>query len=182
MPSCSRCNISWTIETVTICPRCLGLDSRGGNTEPWGCLLATMTALAILVGISAWVEYKYDPARKAQAVGSTSEPGPPASAPAARRLAGSWEAPPPAVIPQTLTLNADGTGMDASGVGNFRIRWEEVGSAASPRLRVTYTGASVDAFGREVRAGFRPDDWEEAVEVLGPDAIRVRGAELRRAK
>jgi len=103
------------------------------------------------------------------------------------RLVGSWTTPPGAIAPQTLTVATDGTGMDASGVGNFPFRWrprDEDGDAL--QVRVRYTGDSVNAFGETVKGGAEsirgtgPQDWD--VEFLGPNAIRVHGMVLHRRK
>jgi hypothetical protein len=58
MPRCSRCKQVWTLEAVTVCPRChVSTDEpKAGATWVWG-FLAAAIVLALLGAVSGWMSH-----------------------------------------------------------------------------------------------------------------------------
>ena len=56
MPSCGRCKHVWTLEAVTVCPRCnLSIcERKAGLAWVWGSMVAAAVVIALLGAVSAW--------------------------------------------------------------------------------------------------------------------------------
>ena len=91
-------------------------------------------------------------------------------------LVGSWVAEPIATgvsVPHCLTLKADGTGMDASGVGNFDCRWKTHSTSGDNlRVRLTHTGESY----------WKDEPRDLGIELIDADTIRIDGRVYKRLK
>lgn len=91
------------------------------------------------------------------------------------RLVGHWVAEPYStalVAPHSIAFRADGTGMDASGVGNFPIRWEPVTRSGG---QVTVQVSAHPAVGY-----YPPRTW--AIEIVDADSFRLDSRTYRRRR
>ena len=75
MPTCSRCNQTWILEAVTICPRCKlnTIDPKAGERLVYG-FVAVGIVLALLGAVSGWMSGPPGSTISPQAVEPTEEP------------------------------------------------------------------------------------------------------------
>lgn len=75
MPTCSRCNQTWMLEAVSVCPRChlSTIDPKAGAR--WVCgFVAVGIVLALLGAVSGWMSGPSGSTISPQVVETVEEP------------------------------------------------------------------------------------------------------------